>query len=458
MKILLTTRTFAPPFTGGVDVYAERLGNALAGLGHEVSFLAVDSTQEGDSGKIAVLTEEYKGYKVSRLKFALTKRPKSAFDQAYDPEMGRIVKDLFAEQKPDLLVILNFYLLTLASVEAAKSLAIPVVHIATDFVPICRRATLIRWNGESCEVGESIKSCAECFVSHRLPGKVASRVLNQSLSENTLTKLAAKRQTFPLNILRPYWEQIAIMEKRLDTIGPLREKIDLVLTPTQYTSKMFIENGFRPEQIHFMPFGIERENPLEHVTHTPSAHLRFLFVGRLQPYKGVHLLVEAFNQLENPQNATLTIYGKQDGYEEYYADFMKAVAANDRVRFAGSIPPSELGRAFGDADYFVLPSTWNENNPLILLDALQSDTPVIASDIGGVRDMVKDNVNGFLFPMGDVQALKQILQKTIDQPELIQHLKPHMNLTYIDMYAKTLLDLCAKKFGLSSSHAGAFSQ
>lgn len=458
MKILLTTRTFTPPFTGGVDVYAERLGNALARMGHEVSFLAIDSTQQGDTGNIAILTESYHGFKVWRLKFALSKRPKSAFDQAYDPDMGHLVKELLSEQKPDLLIILNFYLLTLASVEAAKSLNIPVVHIATDFVPICRRATFIRWNGASCEVGESIKTCSQCFVSHRLLGKVASTVLNQILSENAVTKLAAKRHSFPLNIVRPYWEQVALMEERLETIAPLRGKIDLVLTPTQFTSEMFLANGFRPEQIHFMPFGVEKDNALEHVTHTPSPHLRFLFVGRLQPYKGVHLLVEAFNKLEHPKNATLTIYGKQDGYEDYFNQLMKAVATNDRIHFAGSIPPSELGRAFGEADYFILPSTWNENNPLILLDALQSNTPVIASDIGGVRDMVKNNLNGFLFPMGDVSALQHILQKTIDEPELKSHLKANSHLTYIDEYAKTMLEFCDEKLGLSPSYTGVYSQ
>ncbi len=447
MKIFLTTRTFLPPFTGGVDVYAERLGNALARLGHEVHFVAVDSTLKEDTSKISVLSETYNGFQVWRLKFSLAKRPKIYLDQAYDPEMGKLVHALLAEHKPDLVLILNFYQISLSAMEAAKALNLPVVHIATDFIPVCRRATFIRWNGESCRVGESVKTCAECFVSQRLPGRLTAKVFGGMFSEPALTKLAQKRQSFPLNIVRPYWEQVALMEQRLARLQPLREKIDLVLTPTQFTSDMFLANGFRREQIHLMPFAIDRLNPLENVNHTPAPHIRFLFIGRLQPYKGVHLLVEAFQKLQNPQNATLTIYGKQDGYEDYFNDLMKSISANPRIQFAGVIPPSELGRAFGEADYFILPSIWHENNPLILLDALQSNTPIIASDVGGVRDIVKDGQSGFLFPMGDVQALQAILQKVIDQPDLTARLKPKGHLPYIEEYAQTMLALCEQKIG-----------
>jgi glycosyltransferase involved in cell wall biosynthesis len=460
VKIFLTTRTFLPPFTGGVDVYAERLGHALARLGHEVNFVAVDATANEDTPKIAVLAEHYQGFPVWRLKFALAQRPKLALDQAYDPEMGRLLKSLLAEQKPDLLLVLNFYQISLAAVEAAKALSLPVVHIATDFIPVCRRATLIRWNGESCRVGESVKSCAECFVSQRMPGRMAATMLNGLFSEATLKKLAEKRHSFPLNafplnVVRPYWEQVALMEKRLALLQPLREQIDLVFTPTPFTSDMFLANGFRPEQIHLMPFGIDEQNPLENVIHIPAPHVRFLFIGRLQPYKGVHLLVEAFQKLQNPQNATLTIYGKPDGYEEYFNTFMASIRDNPRIHFAGVIPPSELGRAFGESDYFILPSIWHENNPLILLDALQANTPVIASDVGGVRDIVKEGRSGLLFPMGDVPALQTILQKVIDQPALKSQLQPKGHLPYIEAYAQAMLDLCFQKLGLNG-HTGGF--
>ena len=117
--------------------------------------------------------------------------------------------------------------------------------------------------------------------------------------------------------------------------------------------------------------------------------------------------------------------------------------ANPRIHFAGLIPPTELARAFADADIFLLPSTWHENSPLILLDALQSKTPVLASDIGGVSGIVEHNRNGLLFPREDVAALRQEMQRLIDQPALIDKLRAGSNLPSIESYAQTIVEKMA---------------
>jgi glycosyltransferase involved in cell wall biosynthesis len=169
----------------------------------------------------------------------------------------------------------------------------------------------------------------------------------------------------------------------------------------------------------------------------------------LQPYKGPDLLIRAFSGLDNTRGATLTIYGGSDGYEEYFKQLQALAKDNERIRFAGTVKPSELGAVFSEADYFILPSLWHENSPLILLDALQSKTPVIASDIGGVRDVVEHGVNGFLFPMGNVQALREIMQRAVDRPEELKRLRAGARLPDIQDYARELLALCRVRKGAS---------
>jgi len=450
MKVVFCTQRFILPLVGGVDVYTDRLSQALKRLGHEISLIALDWTASVEDESITVSHDEYDDIKIWRLEFALAKRPKQSFDYAYDPEMGQIIKDILQEQNPDLFIIMNFYTVTLASVEAAKELGVPVVHIATDFLPICRRNTFIRWDGRSCQVGETIQSCAECFVSHRSLGRLAASGLKK-LPEETVTRWANNHESYgifhPFWILKPYLKQAAITEQRLKILHPLREKIDLILTPTQYTLKMYLENGFNEEQLHFVPFAVEADDPLSKIEYRPTSHIRFLFVGRFQPYKGAHLLVEAFNNLESPKGATLTIYGTPDlnGYSNYYDHLKAQIATNSRIRLAGQIAPTDLAKAFADTDYFVLPSTWHENSPLILLDALQAKSPVIASDIGGVTDVVKDGENGFLFPMGNVRALQQVMQRVIDQPDLVRQLQSGAKLPTIDDYAQILLQQCQER-------------
>lgn len=443
MKIALLTHKLKPPLMGGVDVYTDRLGRALARLGYEVIYLAYDSSGEG--GEVVVRDDVHDdGTAVYRILFSFDSLPKEAFDTLYNPEMGRVTREILADVLPDFVIILNFYMLTLSPVEAAKSLEIPVAHVATDFVPVCRRGTFMRWDNRTCEVGESIQTCATCFISHRPLGRVMSSVL-QRLPEKTVIQWAGKKDSYrlphPLWLTRPYLNHTAVMQKRLERIRPLRQLIDLVLVPTHFTEKTFIANGFTPEQVHFLPFGVDPNNPVASVSKTESEQVRFMFLGRFQPYKGLHLVLEAFNSLPNPKGATLTVYGAADGHDDYFQRLEQMMNANDRIHFAGLIPPTELARAFAEADVFLLPSTWHENSPLILLDALQSKTAVLASDIGGVSGIVEHNRNGLLFPREDAVALRQEMQRLIDQPALIQQLQAGSQLPSIASYAQTIVEM-----------------
>ncbi|WP_420632184.1 glycosyltransferase [Candidatus Leptofilum sp.] len=443
MKIALLTHKMKPPLIGGVDVYTDRLGRGLLRLGHEVVYLAFDSSGEGE--QIVVEPDEHHdGTAVHRIFFNFDSLSKETFDTVYNPEMGRVTRQILAEEKPDFVIILNFYMLTLATVEAAKSLEIPVAHVATDFVPVCRWGTFMRWDNRTCEVGESVQTCASCFISHRSLGKMMGSVM-EKLPEQTVVNWAEKNAGLPhpLGLVRPFLNHAFVMKKRLDRIRPLRQQIDLVLVPTRFTEKTFIENGFASQQVHFLPFGVDVDNPLAITPKTEADQVRFMFLGRLQPYKGLHLVLEAFNSLPNPNGATLTVYGAPDGHDDYFANLQQMMDANPNVHFAGLIPPTELARAFANADIFLLPSTWHENSPLILLDALQSKTPVLASDIGGVSGIVEHNRNGLLFSREDVAALRSEMQRLIDQPDLIAQLQAGSDLPSIESYAENIVEKMA---------------
>jgi glycosyltransferase involved in cell wall biosynthesis len=447
MRICICAQKFVPPLIGGVDVYAERLGRALMRQSHAVSVLALEPGGEGSDAHIESEPGVHAGMSVRRIHFPLENRPKDVFARAYDAGLGQTMGEVLDALDVELLIIMNFYYPTLALVEAAKQRGVRVVHVATDFVPVCRRSTFIRWDGEPCRVGESISSCSACFVSHRKLGRLASAALG-ILPERVLVDWARRSmrqgRLHPASLLRPYWKQVVLTDERLRLIAPLRKQIDLVLAPTQYAVDMLTANGFGRHQVHFLPFGVEDNTPLTRASHVPADHTRFLFVGRLQPYKGAHLLIEAFDQLTRPSDATLSVYGTPDGHEAYFEDLKVRMAGNPRIRYEGRIDPAGLAGAFANADFFVLPSLWHENAPLILLDAVQSRTPVIASRVGGVTDLVRDSENGLLFPMGDIRKLQSLLQTAIDQPRLRERLisRTGPGLVRIDDYVRTMMELC----------------
>jgi glycosyltransferase involved in cell wall biosynthesis len=297
VKIALLTHKLRPPFIGGVDVYTDRVGRALQRQGHAVTYFAFDSS--GAGSEVQVSREEHAGAPVYRLQFAFDALPKEAFDTVYNPEMGRIVREIWQDDPVDLLIVVNFYMITLAPVEAAAELGIPVAHIATDFVPVCRRGTYMRWDNRTCEVGESVRTCASCFTAHRPLGRLGAALLERQPEERLLA-WAGRKESLPLRWARPYLNHVAVMERRLARIRPLRELISLIFAPTPYTGDVFVRNGFRDDQVQLLPFGVEPDNPLSRLQRTPSDTVRFLFLGRLQPYKGAHVLLEAFNSPGRP--------------------------------------------------------------------------------------------------------------------------------------------------------------
>lgn len=414
------------------------------GLGHHPVVLALEPVPHGVSREIGIEREEWNGLQVVRIKFDIATRTKEAFDTLYDRELLDILKQILKAEQPQLFIVMNFYLLTLAAVEAAQFCNLPVFHVATDFLSICRRGTLIRWNGTPCTEGQSLKACTRCFISHRFLGRIGSHCLNKLPDEILLAgarHLESARRRNPVQLLNPFFNQLRVMDKRLEKVSRLRNKIDKVLAPTVFTAGMYLKGGFSRSQLCYLPFGVDPSSPLNKVRRVRSGKKRFLFIGRLQPYKGLHVLLDAFNGLDAPQDAILTVYGAPDGHPDYVQRLRMTMDQNPHICFKGVILPDKLAAAFAETDFFVLPSLWHENSPLIVLDALQSKTPVIASDVGGVTDLISNGNNGLLFPMGDTRDLRGILQRLIDHPNPAAEFQMDTELTSIDDYARSVVGL-----------------
>jgi glycosyltransferase involved in cell wall biosynthesis len=148
-----------------------------------------------------------------------------------------------------------------------------------------------------------------------------------------------------------------------------------------------------------------------------------LFVGRLTPHKGVDVLIRAL-----PPDAALTIVGSEghdrDLPERGYPNLLRSLASGRRVRFAGAVDDAALAGEYRRAVALVLPSVErtcygrtvavSELLGLVALEAMASGTPVIASRVGGVPEVVEDGETGFLVAPGDAAALRQRIETLLD--------------------------------------------
>jgi glycosyltransferase involved in cell wall biosynthesis len=144
-----------------------------------------------------------------------------------------------------------------------------------------------------------------------------------------------------------------------------------------------------------------------------------VYVGVLIPRKGVHYLIAAFSRVAQdfPQ-ACLIIVGSEDD-KPYAAELktqVKKLGLDRRVVFMASMPQAKLAVRMGKSRACVLPSV-SEALGRVVFEAMATNTPVIVSNVGGIPDMVKDGVSGFLVPPGDDRALADKIRWILDHPK-----------------------------------------
>lgn len=186
--------------------------------------------------------------------------------------------------------------------------------------------------------------------------------------------------------------------------------------------------------------------------------LRLLYVGRIAPDKGVHLLTETVDRLvREGLRLELTLIGKPGlmpydllsrllrgdppalaAVQEFYGSSLRtwlakevlrrgrsyhdalrarlSPAAAACMRFLGTVPQPELIRAYREADLLVLPSVWQESYGLPVAEAMACGVPVLASASGGVPELLADGVTGRLVPRLDAPALASALRELASDP------------------------------------------
>ena len=154
----------------------------------------------------------------------------------------------------------------------------------------------------------------------------------------------------------------------------------------------------------------------------PSQSQTVVFAGVLVPGKGVHLLIEAFAEVaaRYPQ-AQLTLIGqpKRADYIEELQTLITRFNLRDRVRFIDHVSQAELAGHFASGRVFVLP-TYAEGLPKVVIEAQFTGTPVIATTVGGIPELIEDGVTGWLIPPDSVTALAQCLLAVFDPAQQSQ--------------------------------------
>jgi glycosyltransferase involved in cell wall biosynthesis len=426
LKILMVVHAFPPDSWAGVEVLTLTLARALRERGHEVVlFIRTPGTPE--EADRSLHESEFDGFRVHRF---VNRLGFSGVDETYRfaPAEGAFERVLAAEQ-PDVVHIQHMIHLSTGIIDRCRVAGVPSVVTLSDFWARCSRVQLIRPDRSNCTVAPPGLGCAACVKEHPKlidPLARADRILG-SLVERWAERVPQSIPP-PAPGRQKNREDTASLVRREGWMREVLLRADAIVVPSATLKRSMVELGLPPGRVALAAYGMDtgwcKDGPPERNPRAPGEPLRVGFIGSLVWYKGLDVVAKAVAAL--PEGAAhIHVHGDHEGGSDpLVAEQIRSVAgeaqriAGDRITFHGRFHHDGLAAIHAELDVLVVPSVWQEAYGLTVREAFLARTPVIGSDIAGIAEGIRHDVDGLLFRPGDADALCVALQRLIDEPGL----------------------------------------
>jgi glycosyltransferase involved in cell wall biosynthesis len=274
--------------------------------------------------------------------------------------------------------------------------------VLTVHVPnvICLRGTMMLDGERACDGKIDLERCTQCWgTSKGVPRFVGNwQARNPSTSETLGSLLPNSRLQTALLLPR-------FVARRQQELKRIADVADRVVAVCRWLYDALLLNGFPREKLVYCAQGIEAQQGFQpRVKNEPANRpFRIGYLGRWDPVKGVHILVEAFRQLSPSIDAELIVHALP-GDHVYEQSVRSRAEGISRIRIAEPLTRHEIFPALAGFDLLAVPSLWLETGPLVVLEAFAAGTPVLGADLGGIAELVRPGVNGWLVRPDDAEA------------------------------------------------------
>jgi len=311
--------------------------------------------------------------------FNIFKKGKIFFNCIYSFEARKKLSKLIKKEKPDLAHIHGiFYQLSLSVIDVLKENKIPMVMNLNDYFTLCANGYLFR-NGKVCELCKS--------------GKHRSILFNNCYRESFMPSL------------------MAYFVKKLQHYRKIFDSVDMFIVPTEDMKKLMMEWGIKEEKLRII------HNPLDAAQYKPSYEFAdyIVFYGRFVRLKGIFTILKAMGIAKEIKLKMFGCGPDQKEMVEYIsANKLDNIEIDSHLRWG-----EELIKIISKARFVITASEWFCPSDYVVYEAFSLGKPVVASEIGGNRYLVKDGFNGLLFTTGDADCLAQKIRKLYSQESLI---------------------------------------
>jgi glycosyltransferase involved in cell wall biosynthesis len=387
VKIIYASDYFYPHMIGGVEIHIHQLAKHFLQDGFEIAVL----TRQNDTLTSFATFENIKIYRY---------RPK------LHPQLSKFIIDPYGIKKtskliksfnPDIFHAQSIPFMSLAPLWAAIQHTIPTVLTLHNYWPVCffQRSY---FETHICDAIDET-ACKNCFASY-LPrffnfGKIA-------LFKLWKRSLRIKREVF--------------------------NQINMITTPSHALKKSLARIGIPSSQVLVIPNGIDLSkftpelNAADFIKKFKLENQKIILsIGRLTKEKGIISLIKAMPIILKEIDCKLVIVG--DGEEKpFLMQLVKKLKIEGHVIFAGRIPSVLVPQAYSAANVVVVPSIWPDPFPYVPLESLAMKTPVIASSVGGLPEVVRHKKNGFLVRPYNVGELANAIQDILSDKHQAQQM------------------------------------
>jgi len=411
VKIVHLLGWYFPDSVGGTEVYVEALCRRLRAAGYDVLIAAPDAC--------GAAPERYEHDHVPVFRYQIPGTP------TRDEALHRVVvrgaerlHEFLAGERPDILHVHSFTTgIGLPEIREARRLGIRV--IVTCHLPslgyMCRSGELMQWGRVPCDGIVIAGKCAACNLTRlgmpmplaRLAGALPTSV---SASLQRLPGRLGTALGMPASI-----DEYEAMQRELFSL------VDRVVVLNETGRRMLVSNGSPAEKIVLNRLGVSQAvaaAPAHHEPRPAGAPVRFGYLGRLHPTKGLTELMQAVARIPREVPFALEIRGPilDQRSRRYAADLRQLVAHDPRVAFAPPVAGAVVPAILAGYDALLCPSIWFENGPTVALEAIAAGTPIIASRVGNLAELIADDVDGLLVTPGDVDAWARALTRVAAAP------------------------------------------
>jgi glycosyltransferase involved in cell wall biosynthesis len=204
-----------------------------------------------------------------------------------------------------------------------------------------------------------------------------------------------------------YLNVFELVRERLHAL----EEFRAIIVLSDYMKNALARTGIEQNKIHVIPPFV---HGIEFPSKPASTGQAVLFAGRIVKHKGVLDLLDAYSQTDI--RAPLIMAGAGPG-EELAREHIRVLHLESRVNLIGWVGHHDMTGLFAQARVVVMPSLWQEPFGIVGLEAQASGRPVVAYDVGGIREWLRDGVSGILVQPGDTAALGKAIRTMLNNPE-----------------------------------------